>query len=419
MSRWSNKHVIGLTGNIAVGKSVVRQMLQHLGAHTIDADGLAHQAMSPGAPAYQPIIDTFGTVILNEDKTINRALLGSMVFSNPALLQKLESITHPVIGAAIDTLINHSKKRVIVIEAIKLLEGDLAKSVSEVWVVNASPKTQYSRLINKRKLSEEEAKRRILAQNPQADKIKHANVVITNDGDIEATWKQVQTAWNIIKGKLSVQTASTAPSVAVPTSQPHPSTPAKPASSMAVTTLLSREEHHSSLDTSEAPVVDTVGISVRRGMPTHAEIIAGFINKETGKSIQRLDVIMSFGQKSYLIAEFEEKVVGVIGWQVENLITRVDELYVENMPIKQQVILSMLKATEKASIELQSEVSFVFLPPNTSADYVATFTQAGYEAMKLENIKVPAWREAVQELFVEGSIVLGKPLRTERILKPI
>jgi dephospho-CoA kinase len=423
VSRWPNKHVIGLTGNIAVGKSVVRQMLQHLGAHTIDADGLAHQAMSPGAPAYQPIVDTFGTVILNEDKTINRPLLGSMVFSNPALLQKLESITHPVIGKAIDTLINHSKKRVIVIEAIKLLEGDLVNSVNEVWVVDANPKVQYTRLITKRKMTEDEAKRRILAQNPQADKLKKANVVITNDNDIEATWKQVQTAWNIIKGKLSTTVApappaSSATTPTAPASAPTPATP-RAASVNAVTTLLQREDVHSAIETAEAPVVDTSGVSVRRGMPTHAEVIANFINKETGKSVQRLDVIMSFGQKSYLIAEFEGKVVGVIGWQVENLITRVDELYVDNISIKQRVIYAMLQATEKASFELQSEVSFVFLPHNTTPERVALFTQVGYEPTTIEQIKVPAWREAVQELYTEGSIVLGKPLRTERILKPI
>ena len=202
MSRWANKYVIGLTGNIAVGKSVVRQMLQHLGAYTIDADGLAHQAMSPGAPAYKPVVETFGQAILNPDKTINRGILGSMVFSNPTLLQKLESITHPIIGQAINTLISRAKQKVIVIEAIKLLEGDLGKTADAVWVVNASPKTQYSRLITKRKLSEEDAKQRILAQNAQKDKLKAANVVINNDGNVEETWKQVQAAWDKIKTEL-------------------------------------------------------------------------------------------------------------------------------------------------------------------------------------------------------------------------
>src|SRR5688572_33412928 len=73
VSRWPNKYVIGLTGNIAVGKSVVRQMLQHLGAYTIDADGLSHQAMQPGAPAYKPVVETFGQFILGPDKRINRS----------------------------------------------------------------------------------------------------------------------------------------------------------------------------------------------------------------------------------------------------------------------------------------------------------------------------------------------------------
>ncbi len=86
MSRWENKYVIGLTGNIAVGKSVVRQMLQHLGAYTIDADSLSHQVMMPGAPAYQPIIDTFGRFMLDGEGRINRARLGALVFALPEAL---------------------------------------------------------------------------------------------------------------------------------------------------------------------------------------------------------------------------------------------------------------------------------------------------------------------------------------------
>jgi dephospho-CoA kinase len=81
VSRWENKYVIGLTGNIAVGKSVVRQMLQHLGAYTIDADGLSHQAMMPGAPAYKPVIDMFGRFLLDEEGRINRSGWG--VSSSP------------------------------------------------------------------------------------------------------------------------------------------------------------------------------------------------------------------------------------------------------------------------------------------------------------------------------------------------
>ena len=202
VSRWPNKYVIGLTGNIAVGKTVVRQMLQHLGAYTIDADGLSHQAMSPGAPAYKPVVENFGQFVLNPDKTINRTLLGRMVFGNPEAMKKLEAITHPVISAAINPLVGRAKQRVVVIEAIKLLEGNLKDAVDEVWVVHAEPKTQYIRLVGKRKMSEDDAKQRILAQGKQGEKLKQANLVIKNEGNIEDTWKQVQAGWNQVATNL-------------------------------------------------------------------------------------------------------------------------------------------------------------------------------------------------------------------------
>ena len=90
MSNWPGKIVIGLTGNIATGKSVVRKMLEHLGAYGIDADSLAHRAIAKGAPGYQPVIDTFGRWILDAQGQIDRAKLGKLVFSDPEALKSLE-----------------------------------------------------------------------------------------------------------------------------------------------------------------------------------------------------------------------------------------------------------------------------------------------------------------------------------------
>ncbi|MFW5692369.1 MAG: dephospho-CoA kinase [Chloroflexota bacterium] len=416
MSRWANKYVIGLTGNIAVGKSVVRQMLQHLGAYTIDADALAHRAMAPGAPAYQPVVDAFGKVILNPDKTINRAILGSMVFSNPALLKQLEAITHPVIGQAIATLVTRAPQKVVVIEAIKLLEGDLGKAVDAVWVVNASPKTQYTRLIAKRKMSEEDAKQRILSQNAQKSKLIQADVVISNDGDIEETWTQVQAAWEGVKKAVTGKTAPVKP--AAPEPKPAPAQPQQPARPAAAP---QPAPEAAPTPAAEAPAVDTSGVSVRRGMPNQAETIARFINEATGKNINRIDVITSFGQKSYLLAEVDgsREPAALIGWQVENLITRVDELYLRDVPQKEKVIYALVQAIEEASRELQSEVSFIFLPEGTSQEEMQPFVRSGYEATTVKDIKVPAWREAVQELYDDGMIILSKKLRQDRVLKPI
>lgn len=420
MSRFGNKYVIGLTGNIAVGKSVVRQMLQHLGAYTIDADGLTHQAMSAGAPAYKPIVETFGQVILNPDKSINRGMLGNMVFGNPALLAKLEAIVHPVVGQAINTLVSRAKQSIVVIEAIKLVEGELGKSCNAIWVVDATPKSQYLRLIQKRKMTEAEAKQRILSQNSQKDKVKSAHVVIQNDGNLEETWKQVQIAWNAIP-------VNTPPA---PTPKPVPATPVvapkPPVATQTPTPTTPTAPTPPPKPTPTAPTVPTrpatapLGtILVKRGMPNNAELIAGYLSRSTGRSVSRADVMMNFGQKSYMIAEANGRIVAVVGWQVENLITRVDEIYIDSIPERPQTIYALAQTIEEASKELQSEVSFVFLPSKSANEFGASFLEAGYEATDVKDIKIPAWRESVQEVYSDGIVILTKKLRTDRVLKPI
>ncbi|MBZ0291362.1 MAG: dephospho-CoA kinase [Anaerolineae bacterium] len=400
MSRWPNKYVIGLTGNIAVGKSVVRQMLQHLGAYTIDADGLSHQAMQPGAPAYKPIVEAFGQFILDQDNRINRALLGNIVFSNKVALAKLEAIIHPIVGQAINTLVSRSKQRVIVIEAIKLLEGDLAASVDSIWVVNASPQAQYQRLIQKRKLSEADAKQRILSQNSQQEKLTKADVVINNSGNAEETWKQVQAEWAKIRTKLT----GGAPT-ATPAAQPQAAQPqaARPAAAPAVP-------------------AGALKVEIKRGMPGNAEIIANFITESTAHTVSRMDIMLAFGQKSYLLAHGpNDHVVGLIGWQVENLITRADEFYLAPNVPPGPVVSGLVNAIEEASKALQSEVGFIFLPPETSQDILQPFLSKGYETTTIKDIKIPAWREAVQEMVTSDTpyTILIKKLREDRVLQPL
>ncbi|MBI5667141.1 MAG: dephospho-CoA kinase [Chloroflexi bacterium] len=405
MSRWANKYVIGLTGNIAVGKSVVRQMLQHLGAYTIDADGLTHRAMAPGAPAYKPIVETFGQFILDADKNIDRNLLGAIVFSRPEALAKLEAIVHPIVGQAIGTLVSRASQPVVVIEAIKLLEGDLANAVDEIWVVDASPDTQLRRLVGQRKLSEADARQRIAAQGAQADKLAKATVIIRNDGNVEETWKQVQAAWVNVQKKLFAPSRPTdAPAAAQPRpAAAQPAAPARPQPTPDQT----------------IPLAPTKVI-VRRGMPTNAESIAQFISRTTGRNVSRMDVMMAFGQKSYLIAQdTSERILGLVGWQVENLITRVDEFYLIPGVTPTPVVQELLTAIEQASKDLQSEVGYIFLPPNTSPDTLQTFAKNGYERTSVEQIKIPAWREAVQELADGTRLILTKKLREDRVLKPI
>lgn len=438
MSRWEGKYVIGLTGNIAVGKSVVRQMLQHLGAYTIDADGLTHQAMSPGAPAYQPIVEMFGKWIVQDDGSINRALLGSIVFSHPEGLAKLEAIVHPVVHQAIVTLVARAKQPVIVIEAIKLLESNLNTMVDSIWVVDASPEAQLQRLMEKRKMSLEEARKRIVAQGSQADKLPRANVIIMNDGNVEDTWKQVQASWNDVRRQLmganlaapatptvnaNVSAMSGQRTASAPPAAPRTATGEAPAirklGTGQLTPLPTVQPLRPQAQPQPAPI-DTHGIHVKRGMPGNAEAIAKFRTRVTGRPTDRMEVMLAFGQKSFLLAvDQDDNLVGLSGWQVENLITRVDEFYVDMSVPREAVIRVLVNAIEDASRELQSEVSFIFLPATTPVEIVQSFLANGYNFLKIEEVKFPAWREAAHEMLSGEGQALIKQLRTDRVLKPI
>src|SRR5260221_7144669 len=191
-----------------MGKSLVRKMLEHLGAYIIDADGLTHQVMAPGAPAYGPVVETFGKWVLDSQNRVDRTKPGAVVFSHPEALARLETLTHPIIGQGIDTLINRAKQPIVVIEAIKLLEGAMAEQVDAVWVVDAAPQIQLERLISKRGMDEYEARKRMDTQNPQRDKLARASVVITNNGSPQDVWVQVEREWNKILAARGVQQRS-------------------------------------------------------------------------------------------------------------------------------------------------------------------------------------------------------------------
>ena len=193
---WPDKFIIGLTGNIATGKSLVRRLLEELGAFTIDADLVAHEVMRRGQPAHAAIVQAFGICILDANGEIVRSKLGDIVFAKPASLRQLESITHPAVRGRIDALVRAAEADVVVIEAIKLLEGALREAVDAVWVVDAPPATQLSRLIEERGMTKAGAQQRIAAQNSQADKLAAADVIIRNDGSLAQTRAQVVAAWH-------------------------------------------------------------------------------------------------------------------------------------------------------------------------------------------------------------------------------
>ena len=192
--------VIGLTGNIGSGKSTVLQMLAELGAQIIDADRLAHEVIAPGGPAYAAVVDTFGQDILKADGHIDRSKLGDIVFRDPQALARLEALVHPAVSVRTGELIEQAGAEIVVVEAIKLLESGMARRLCyEIWVVTCRPEQQLARVMAQRGLTEAEARLRMEAQPPQAEKIAQANVVIDNSGTMEETREQVMSAWQALK----------------------------------------------------------------------------------------------------------------------------------------------------------------------------------------------------------------------------
>jgi dephospho-CoA kinase len=377
MSAWPGKFVIGLTGNIATGKSVVRKMLEHLGAYGIDADALSHRAISSEAPGYSAVLDAFGKWILGPDGQIDRTRLGRLVFSDPAALATLEAIVHPLVRQAIDLLVRRASQKVVVIEAIKLLEGPLASACDRIWVVTTPEEVQLLRLTKKRAMSAEVARQRIAAQSGQKAKAAAANVVIDNSGSFEDAWRQVQAAWgrHVPAGLIEAERVAAAPK--------------------------------------GVPFVERAG-------PRQADEIASFITEMSKgrRKLARSDIMSAFGEKAFLLLKVDGHLVGLAGWQVENLVARASDVYLESGLVLGEAVRVLLDEIERASFDLQCEALLLFLPPHL-ARHNSVWGVLGYEMRAPQDLEVSAWKEAALESMPVGMVMLFKQLRKDRVMRPV
>ena len=202
---YHGKALLGLTGNIACGKSTVLRQLRVLGAHTIDADALIHDILRKDGPAYRPVVQEFGPGILDATGEIDRRALGRIVFADPERLRTLEQIEHPIVRRIIDDEIAGAAEPVVVLDAIKLIESGWDDKCDAVWVVTCTREQQLERLMSTRGYSHEEAEGRIDAQPPQEEKIARADVVIYNSGTFEQTRDQVTAAWEAFTYSLKFE----------------------------------------------------------------------------------------------------------------------------------------------------------------------------------------------------------------------
>ena len=180
--------VVGLTGGIASGKTAVADVMREQGLPVIDADALAHMVLEPDGGAYGPVVERFGTDILDENQKIDREKLGKKVFEDDAARRDLEAMTHPHIAMLARRgmeLVAERGESVVIYEAALLVETGIYKGLDAVVVVSSSVAHQLERIVARDGLANEAAAQRIAAQYPLEEKLKVADFIITNDQDLE------------------------------------------------------------------------------------------------------------------------------------------------------------------------------------------------------------------------------------------
>lgn len=198
--------IIGITGNIACGKTAVGQMLQELGAEKyIDADALVHQLYLSGQPIALEVASAFGDTVMASDGSVDRKALGGLVFQDAAALRRLEAIVHPAVGRAmVGILATVSAPGIAVIDAVKLLEGGSGAFCQSKWLITCPEDQERARLIARNGLSEDEARARLQAQPSVAGRLPLVDEVIDNGGSLEETRRQVKAAFQRFSERFPV-----------------------------------------------------------------------------------------------------------------------------------------------------------------------------------------------------------------------
>ena len=188
--------IIGITGGIASGKSTVTEFLRQQGYQVIDADQVVHELQEPGGRLYQVLLSTFGSAILQEDGRLDRPKLGAMIFGVPELLAQSSQIQNQIIREELahrrDLLAE--TEDIFFMDLPLLFELQYEDWFDQIWLVDVTEETQLSRLMARNALSQKEAEKRIAAQLSLQEKRKRADVLIDNNGSLEATRQQIRDA---------------------------------------------------------------------------------------------------------------------------------------------------------------------------------------------------------------------------------
>jgi dephospho-CoA kinase len=306
-------------------------------------------------------------------------------------LAKLEALTHPGVRQEIQQLIANAPTQVVAVEAIKLFESGLAEQCDSTWVVVAPPNTQLERLTGRRKLTSDQAKQRIKAQSSQQEKAAKADVVIDNSGALAKTWTIVKKHYtDLLQAKSgAVQPVVEAPAAVAPTAVP-------------------------------VGEINPDEVVIRRAKREDLNRMAELISTGTKGALQPdLSTMMeNLFSRAYLVALAKDYVVGMIGWQTENLVAGLQDFYVLRDNLWATVGQNMLDKVHEEINNLSCEVSLVFVTHQTGQKPIEFLESQGYEQFESKNL-IPDWREAAVEWQPENSVLLYKKMREQRIMVPM
>lgn len=452
MKRQEGKLIIGLTGNIATGKSAVMKLAAGQGALTIDADKLVHEIMDMDEETQAAISMAFGTRVRKKNGRIDRRALGYVVFSDPNAMRDLEEMIHPIVRERVFAQIDETEASVIFVEAIKLLEGDLADQCHQIWVTRCNQQRQHDRLRICRGMDSDAASDRIKAQPPQEEKVALADVVIETDGLMTDTERQFEHAWQRLPDPATVEAKelpivpSDAPKVAKPekkreaikldSDKPDLSRLADKlkakrdkgkAGQQKVKEASTKQDDAEKL--AEKAVVEAPpplaenslemvlaedrpeNLEVRRARPNDIPSILFHIHKATDGAVRmkRADMLMALSERSYFIGQVGSDITAVIGWSIEAGMTKMDQVYIHPPEATGLTGVALVEAIEKSAFQHMCEFLVVYLEPDTPTYVRELYEKMEYRAADVDKM-VGSWRQNIVEFQPDGTYFLIKIL---------
>ncbi len=409
---YAGKVIIGLTGNIATGKSAVMRLAHDHGALTIDADKIVHELMDNDATMQAAIAVAFGSEVRREDGRIDRKKLGEIAFADPTALQDLEAMIHPAVGKEVDSRILASKQNIIFIEAIKLLEGNIRDICHQIWVTRCSPQRQLERLRVCRGMETEVAAVRIKAQPPQEEKVAQSDVLIDTNGLMKDTEAQFDIAWARLPDPTMAEPMTRLP---LPDeSEKNGSKPltARPTSPKAAPPKkVESEAPPPRLQPSDRPE----DLQVRRARPSDIPSILLLIQKATDGKVQmkRSDLLLALSDRGYFIGQVGAEISTVIGYNIDSQVARIDEIYIYPLEMATQTGKAVLEDIEISAASHMGQIMVAFLPQDTPDAIRDMFMAEDYVPMPFDEM-ARGWQLAIEESQPEGTDYLVRLLRDTR-----